>query len=184
MAVLKNLRSLSSMEFYKNAIRLRVDITNWMLRNFGIKRNARSVNQVIKNIDAEDQKIIDSIFEKYGKTQNNQFQSEYPEWFIDSQREHIMRILQDMMDEITSANSIYATKIFEYDERRNHQNEAIACCYKLFQEIQYIISIFSSDLNKLIPILDMIEKEVDLLKGWRQSDNKSRKKLEEKILNT
>ena len=53
MAVLKNLRSLSSMEFYKNAIRLRVDITNWMLRNFGIKRNARSVNQVIKNIDAE-----------------------------------------------------------------------------------------------------------------------------------
>lgn len=58
MAVLKNLRSLSSMEFYKNAIRLRVDITNWMLRNFGIKRNARSVNQVIKNIDAEDQKMI------------------------------------------------------------------------------------------------------------------------------
>lgn len=73
MAVLKNLRSLSSMEFYKNAIRLRVDITNWMLRNFGIKRNARSVNQVIKNIDAEDQKIIDSIFEKYGKTQNKHF---------------------------------------------------------------------------------------------------------------
>lgn len=70
MAVLKNLRSLSSMEFYKNAIRLRVDITNWMLRNFGIKRNARSVNQVIKNIDVEDQKIIDSIFEKYGKTPN------------------------------------------------------------------------------------------------------------------
>ena len=58
MAVLKNLRKLSSMDFYKNAIRLRADITNWMLRNFGIKRNARSVNQVIKNIDTEDQKTI------------------------------------------------------------------------------------------------------------------------------
>ena len=181
MSVIKNLRSLSTMEFYKNAITLRKDITNWMLRNFGIKRNARSITQVIKNIDKEDQKVIDNIFAKYDKTQNNQFQSEYPEWFINSQREHMMRILQDMMDEITSANSIYATNLSEFDERRNHQNEAIACCYKLFQEIQYIISIFNTDLNKLVPIIDMIEKEVDLLKGWRQSDNKSRKKIKDKL---
>ena len=93
----------------------------------------------------------------------------------------MMRILQNMMDEITSANSIYATNLSELDERRKHQNEAIACCYKLFQEIQYIISIFNSDLNKLVPIIDMIEKEVDLLKGWRQSDNKSRKKIKDKL---
>lgn len=152
-----------------------------MLRNFGIKRNARSIVQVIKNIYKEDQKVIDNIFAKYDKTQNNQFQSEYPEWFINSQREHMMRILQNMMDEITSANSIYATNLSEFDERRNHQNEAIACCYKLFQEIQYIISIFNTDLNKLVPIIDMIEKEVDLLKGWRQSDNKSRKKIKDKL---
>ena len=89
MSVIKNLRSLSTMEFYKNAITLRKDITNWMLRNFDIKRNARSIVQVIKNIDKEDQKVIDNIFAKYDKTQNNQFQSEYPEWFINSQREHI-----------------------------------------------------------------------------------------------
>lgn len=61
MSVIKNLRSLSAMEFYKNAITLRKDITNWMLRNFGIKRNARSVVQVIKNIDKEDQRVIDNI---------------------------------------------------------------------------------------------------------------------------
>ena len=72
MSVIKNLRSLSTMEFYKNAITLRKDITNWMLRNFGIKRNARSIVQVIKNIDKEDQKVIDNIFAKYDKTQNNQ----------------------------------------------------------------------------------------------------------------
>ena len=65
MSVIKNLRSLSTMEFYKNAITLRKDITNWMLRNFGIKRNARSIAQVIKNIDKEDQKVIDNIFAKY-----------------------------------------------------------------------------------------------------------------------
>ena len=47
IAVLKNLRSLSEMEFYKNAIHMRVSLTTWLLRDFGTKRNARSVNQVI-----------------------------------------------------------------------------------------------------------------------------------------
>ena len=56
MAVLKNLQNLSSMEFYKTAIYLRKDITNWMLRDFGINMYPRSVKQVIKNINEEDKK--------------------------------------------------------------------------------------------------------------------------------
>lgn len=39
MAVLKNLRNLSEMEFYKNAIGIRRDVTLWMLKEFGLKRN-------------------------------------------------------------------------------------------------------------------------------------------------
>ena len=54
MSVLKNLRSLSSMEFYKNAIELRKAITMWMVRDFGTRRNARSVASVIKDIDDAD----------------------------------------------------------------------------------------------------------------------------------
>ena len=103
-------------------------------------------------------KVIDEIFEKYGVQQNKQFQSEYPEWFVDSQREHIMNIMQNLIDEITSANSIYAISLFEFDKRRNHQNEAIACCFKLYQELQYIIAIFPIDLNNLIPIFASIDE--------------------------
>ena len=32
-------------------------------------------------------------------------------------------------------------------------------------------------MNTIVRLLDAIEKEIDLLKGWRQSDNKQRKKL-------
>lgn len=60
------MRKLSSMEFYKNAIRIRQRLTDWMLRDFGTKRNRRSVKQIIKEIDPTDQYVIDSIFEKYG----------------------------------------------------------------------------------------------------------------------
>lgn len=172
------------MEFYKNAIRMRTSLTTWLLRDFGTKRNARSVNQVIKNIESSDQVIIDEVFRKYNRTPNHEFQSEYPGWFVEYEREIIVGILQKLIENITSANSIYPTDAFlntEYATRRTFQDKAICNCYTLYQELQYIASCFNTDLNKLIPFLETIEKEVDLLKGWRQSDNKKRKEREKKI---
>lgn len=184
MSVLNNLRNLSEMEFYKNAIRMRVDLTNWLLRDFGIKRNPRSVNQVIKNIDKADQKTIDEIFAKYGKSPKHEFESEYPDWFVESERKVIINLLQELVENITTANSIYPSKEFLHEEcaeRRKYQNQAICNCYTLYQELQYITACFGTDLNKFIPFLDSIEREVNLLKGWRQSDNSRRKKIEKEI---
>lgn len=186
MAVLKNLRSLSSMEFYKNAIQMRKDLTIWLLKDFGTKRNPRYVTQVIKNIDEEDQNTIDKIFAKYGKSPNREFQSEYPEWFVAFERNVIIKILQELIENITKANSIYPSKDFlreEYALRRQYQDRAICNCYTLYQELQYITACFGTDLNKFIPFLESVEKEVDLLKGWRQSDNSKKKKTEKEINN-
>lgn len=72
MSVLKNKRDLSDMEFYKNAIRMNQELATWMMRNFGTQRNPRSVNQVIKNINEDDQKTIDDIFSKYGQSPNHE----------------------------------------------------------------------------------------------------------------
>ncbi len=76
MAVLKNLRSLSNMQFYKTAIYIRKELTDWMLRDFGTTKNKKSVRQVIKDISPEDQKTIDDIFTKYGRSSNKKDQGE------------------------------------------------------------------------------------------------------------
>lgn len=174
MAVLKNLRNLSKMQFYKTAIYIRQELTDWMLRDFGTTKNKKSVKQVIKDISPEDQQVIDEIFMKYGKSPNKEYQGEYPQWFMDHEREVILKILQELVENITRANTLYVSKgnRTEYELRRAYQDKAIGCCFVLYQELQYIISMFGTDLNKFIPILESIEKEVDLLKGWRQSDNK------------
>lgn len=65
MSVLKNLRALSEMQFYKTAITIRKELTIWLLKDFGTRRNAKSVNQVIKNITPEEQAQIEKIFKKY-----------------------------------------------------------------------------------------------------------------------
>lgn len=178
MSVLKNLRGLSEMQFYKTAIGIRKELTVWLLRDFGAKRNVKSVNQVVKNISPEDQKIVDDIFAKYGKTSNHTYKSEYPEWFVDFERRIISENLAELVTNITEANSIYPNYMFEWDLRRGFQDKAVANCYRLYQELQYIVSLFPTDLNRFVELLDDVEKEVQLLKGWRQSDNKKRKEAE------
>ena len=55
MSVLKNLRALSEIQFYKTAITIRKELTIWLLKDFGTRRNAKSVNQIIKDITPEEQ---------------------------------------------------------------------------------------------------------------------------------
>lgn len=184
MSVLKNKRDLSDMEFYKNAIRMTHELTNWMMRNFGTQRNPRSVNQIIKNISEDDQKTIDDIFSKYGQSPNHEFASEFPEWYVDRKRKRLLDLCDELIENITNANSIYPTEEFlheEYAMRRELQTMAICNCKDIEQVLQGIRVDFRIDINKLDKFLDMSKREVDLLKGWRQSDNKTRKDIKKKI---
>ena len=52
------------MQFYKNAIEIRKEITNWMLKDFGTTKNKKSIQKVIKDITPEDKKTIDDLFIK------------------------------------------------------------------------------------------------------------------------
>ena len=178
MSVLKNLRKLSELEFYKNAIDIRKEIYMWMLKNFNTKRNAKNVERTIKDISKEDKAVIDEIFAKYGRSKNNEFQTEFPKWFVNFERKYLSDLLRDLILHITKANFKYPTIDKEWQKRRIHQNEAISNCYCIYQELQHMISLFPIDLNKITAILDKIEREVDLLSGWQKSDNKRRKKGE------
>ena len=172
MSVLKNLRNLSTMQFYKNAINIRKDITEWMMRDFGTTRNKKGIGQVIKDIEESDQKTIDEIFAKYGKSPHKEFQGEYPSWFMEYEREILFKIMQELVEDIIKANSIYVSNNTEYELRRAFQDKAIGCCYALYQELHYLKRVTGTDLNAFTTILEEIEKEVDLIKGWRQSENK------------
>lgn len=65
--------------------------------------------------------------------------------------------------------------------RREFQTMAICNCKDIEQVLQGIRVDFRIDINKLDKFFDMSKREVDLLKGWRQSDNKARKDIEKKI---
>jgi len=179
LSVLKRKRNISKMEFYHNAIKLRLMITEFLLKDFGIKSRRRNLEfaKDVYDIEDEDVEEIENILSAYDL--KNSFIDNFPSWLIDKERDYFMDLLRSLMKNICSANTIHITNKEEYYMRRNYQTQAICDCENLLQEMQYIIYVTHPNVEKYMPYVDIIEKEIALLKGWRKSDNKIMKILEE-----
>lgn len=170
------MRELSRMEFYKNAILIRHEITDYIERNFGHKYKKKQVETVIKGINQEDYETIQSIIDKYDVNNNKIFVYTTPLWFINRERGYLLDVMKDMVHNIISANTIWVHGDLQYQKRKMYQDEAIACCFKLYTELQYISDEIPINLNQLDRIFELLEKEIDLLKGWRSVTKKPKDK--------
>lgn len=175
-SVPKSKRSLSDLEFYRTAQRMRVVVTGWLLRDFGIKDKVRSLSDVTKKykMSEEDAKVLTDLFERYGL--GDRILESFPDWWIAERRRAVDGAVRELVSEIRRANSIYPVNVSEYYERRLHQDRAIAQCDVLEEELHYIIDVLARStgvsVDKYSHFIDLIEKERALLKGWRKSDNR------------
>ena len=126
MSVIKNLRSLSKMEFYHTALVLRDMLTKWLMKEFGIKPSYKEYELRASDISPEDLAAIDSIYEKYGINRKKAYASVYPQWLSEDEKLYFIRMSRDMVKEIVMANSIYPICREEAVERRIHQDRAIS----------------------------------------------------------
>lgn len=177
MSVLKNKRNLSDLEFFHNAIKLRKEMTELMLRDFGVKARNKNAQVLPKRyfMSKEDGEKFMALCEQYKIVS---VLETYPDWLINEFRSSMLECLRSIMANITAANSIYPVCEEEWAERRLRQDRAIAACETLLQEMAYVISILPVDANKYMRFVDIIQREIALLKGWRKSDNKLRAKLQ------
>ena len=177
IAVIKEKRSLSELEFYHNALKLDKEINQLLLKDFGIRDKIRELKYFcdIKKLDSEDKEMFLKIVEKY-KMDENIIES-YPLWLIDYYRKCILDNMQDLFNNITEANSIYPINMKEWEDRRKYQTEAIANAQNLLLTMNRVINNLPVNANKIMRFVDMITLEAKLLRGWRKSGNKLLKKL-------
>jgi hypothetical protein len=160
MSVLKNKRGLSKLEFYHTARQLREDLTNFLLRDFGVKDKVRK----LKTPENTEVTVIE----------------EYPAWLITEFRQNIMRILRNLMMNITAGNSIYPVNPEELQVRRQYQTAAIINCQQLIQELQFCADVLPVELGKFLPYADRIDFEIKLLRGWRKANGAIAKTIHNK----
>lgn len=158
MSVIKSKRSLSKLEFYHNARKLRKELTLLTLRDFGIHSR--------------------------GNTFKEQTGSQQPEGFYDELlaefSENIRKLLRNMILNITAGNTIYPYNQDELLLRRRYQTGAIINCEQILQEILYCEDVIPVKISKFVPYIEKIEFEIALLKGWRKSNSKILQRIEEK----
>lgn len=177
MSVPKSQRNQSTMEFYHNALKLRHEITALLLRDFGLKKKVRTIEILVKmyDVDPNDEKTLAAILNKY--KMDSSIIDEYPSWLVDEFRKTILDILRDISLNIKMANSIYIQTKEEYTERRLYWDRAIGNCQQLLAEMQFVIETLPVDAEKYMRYVEMIDKEINLLKGVRKADNKTLGKL-------
>ena len=178
MAVPKGRRKESQFEVIRHFYRLRKDITDLLLRDFGYsaKKSKQYMQKMFGGKNYEE--LSDEQREHCDKraTKNNAFE----EWFIGYQRNTVIDCIRNATEYIFAANSIYPNYMEELIERRIYQDKAIGQCYRLLQELQYTIETLPVNINKYVRFIEGIEKEIRLLKGWRKKDNKFKEMLKEK----
>jgi hypothetical protein len=155
MAVLKNKRGLSKLEFYHNARKMRREITALVLRDFGI--HSRGAGFIADGPGQPPEGYYDELLQEFSK--------------------NIRMLLRNLMLNITAANTIYPVNDAELQIRRNYQTGAIVNCEQLLQEMLYCEDALPVKASKFMPYIEQIEFEIKLLKGWR----KANKKIQEQI---
>jgi hypothetical protein len=158
MAVLKNRRGLSKLEFYHNARKMRKELTALTLRDFG----AHSRGAGFKT-DAEQQPpegYYDELLKEFS--------------------DNIRMLLRNLMLNITAANTVFPQNAAELQTRRDYQTRAIINCEQLLQEMLYCGDALPVKASKFLPYIEQIEYEIKLLKGWRRANSKIAEALAEK----
>lgn len=178
MSVLKANQKPSPFEVEHHAYKIRTVITDLALRKFGLKEYAEKPKPETYSKWSQQQK------DGYDKSvaKNKERHEAFIEWFIPDEQKSILNLCRNMIHEIFLANEIYPQHLCECDERRLHQDLAIGYCENLIQELQYVITTLHVNIEKYETITKMIVHEQNLIKGWRKSDNKVRKKILEKEL--
>ena len=87
-------------------------------------------------------------------------------------------MLLSLMQRRRAANTIYPTTLHEYEIRRDYQNAAIVHCELLIDDLQRVAERFNVDLNLYSPHIKAIDREIGLIKRWRQRDMAIKSRLE------
>lgn len=162
MSVLVSDRKESKLEVIVYSLELRNMLIELMQRNFGVK----DLNRMVR------------LRYAYGKDDREDFHKYH--YLMSGFKKRIDELASMLTGNLRAANTIYPTSMYEYEQRRGYQNNAIVNCEQILKELQQVVEIFEIDLNIYDRYVKAIDREIGLIKKWRQRDNAIKTRLMKK----
>lgn len=160
MSVLVSDRKESKFEAITYSTELHDMLIDFMQRGFGIK----DLDHFVR------------VRYAYGKDEVEDF-SKY-RYLMNNFKTRIDQLASQLTSNVRAANSTYPTSMHEYEQRRSYQNNAIVNCEQIIKELQRVVEIFEVDVNTYGRYVKAIDREIGLIKKWRQRDNKIKSYLQ------
>lgn len=163
------------------AHRLRRIITQWCLRDFGIRSRVRKISNLfeVAKLTDEDKEVVKELCDRYPALNDGKVLEEYPTWLVEDTRKSVIEEAKNLHKNVLRANSNIPQFEGELLQRRLYVNAAINCCEVLEREIDYIADVFNLNLNSLEQLCKMLEKEILFLKTMRKTDARDFRKRQE-----
>lgn len=174
MSVPKNKRTVSEVIYFDFAYKMVEKITKYLLSDFGIKKTYRDLKVFTHKakMNPLDAKNFEDIVNQY----HLDVESSYPEWVMCHYRDTMLNIMDSIIRNISRAHTMYPNSLYEYNVKRQYQTDAISDCFDLKHTLQLAIKIFTNtNLERYIPFVSDIDKEIEYLKTWRKDSNKFKK---------
>ena len=178
-SVPKSRREESRFEAQHHFFSLRKEVTALVLNDFGFsEKKYREQMEKYRAAHINDPNI-EGIVERWEKKNES-----FKRWFVDEEGRAVIDIMRDIQRHFSLGNSIFPSdtpaRLMEFLMRRYHMNRAIGLCFSLKQELNYVIRTLPVDINKFERFAVMLDKQIALLKGVRQADNRLIKPKKEK----
>ncbi len=162
----KSKRKATTLDAQALAYSIRSEITTELMLTFGysekrLKQHLEKVTVCYPEGEARE-KAIDKLLVT---------EKDFHMWFIEEERKEVMRLARGIAAHIRAANTIWPVNMREFEERRLQLDKALECCNVLQDELNYIAKILPADKNKYTRIVLKLDREFNLIKKMRQSDN-------------
>lgn len=98
--------------------------------------------------------------------------------FMEIRCSTLENLTDKLLYHIKIANSIYPKCMAEWEERRVSMGKAIGCCYAILTNLQRITVRLRVPDTKYVVYIKTVDRMINSLRAWRQSDWKLKGKLE------
>lgn len=165
MSVLVSKRTESKFEAITHSVELHDMLIDLIQRNFGV----RDIEKFVRT--------------RFAYAYSTSDEDEYVKhrYLMYNFKSRVDQLSSQLTSNVRAANSLYPTSMVEYERRREYQNNAIVNCEQLIKELQRVVEIFDVDINLYNRYVKAIDREIDLIKKWRQRDNKIKSHLQGNI---
>lgn len=167
MSIPKHERTPSRLEAQHLARKISMEITTELARTFGYSKTKYE-----KRVETMTKYLPPGPEREQAAAQIREQEQGFNLWLIEQERRRMHDLSREIPLHLRAANSIWPSCQMELDARRLELDKAIAACWKLQDELQYVAETIPADFNKYTGIVLEIDKLVAYIKNLRKSDSK------------